>query len=169
MTLEPALLHDDARTEHVLAGPPLALHRGEADLPFVPFQEGITVQLSQVDIDAGYFVVRLRGEPGTTMQQHKHTGEVFAFTLSGSWRYLEYPEINTAGSFLYEPAGSMHTLHFPATNTETTDVWFVLNGANLNLDEAGNVESVLDAGAALDYYRAACRDAGLSEPNVIGA
>lgn len=170
MTLESsAALNDDASAGDALGSLPLALHRGESDLPFVPYQEGVTFQLNQVDIEAGYFVVRLRGEPGRTIQRHKHTGEIFAFTVAGSWRYLEYPEINTAGSYLYEPAGSIHTLHFPETNTETTDVWFVLHGANLNLDDQGNVESVLDASAALDYYRAACRDGGLPEPAVIGA
>ena len=149
--------------------PPIALHRGESELPFVSYQEGVTFQLTQVDIEAGYFVVRVRGEPGRTIQRHRHTGEIFAFTLSGSWRYLEYPEINVAGSYLYEPAGSVHTLHFPDTNNETTDIWFVLHGANLNLDGEGNVESVLDAGVALEVYRAGCRDAGFPEPNVIGA
>ena len=153
----------------VIGGPPPALHRGESDLPFVPYQEGVTFQLIQVDIEAGFFVVRVRGEPGRTIQRHKHTGEIFAFTSVGSWKYLEYPEINTAGSYLYEPAGSVHTLHFPETNTEVTDVSFVLHGANLNLDSEGNVESVLDAGAALAVYCAACQDAGLPYPNVIGA
>ena len=153
----------------IAGGPPLALHRGESDLPFVPYQEGVTFQLVQVDIEAGFFVVRVRGEPGRTIQWHKHTGEIFAFTLAGSWKYLEYPEINTAGSFLYEPAGSVHTLHFPATNKEITDVWFVLHGANLNLDAEGNVESVLDATAALAVYRAGCQSLGLPEPHVIGA
>jgi quercetin dioxygenase-like cupin family protein len=153
----------------VAGGPPLALHRGESDLPFVPYQEGVTFQLLQVDIEAGFFVVRVRGEPGVTIQRHKHTGEIFAFTLAGSWKYLEYPEINTAGSFLYEPAGSVHTLHFPATNQEVTDIWFVLHGANLNLDTESNIESVLDAGTALAVYRAACREGGLPEPDVIGA
>lgn len=170
MTLKSsAAREDDAGAENALVGAPLALHRAESDLPFVLYQEGVTFQLNQVDIEAGYFVVRLRGEPGRTIQQHKHTGEIFAFTVAGSWRYLEYPEINTAGSYLYEPAGSVHTLHFPETNTETTDVWFVLHGANLNLDAEGNVESVLDASAALAYYRAACRDGGLPEPDIIGA
>ena len=152
-----------------LGGPPPALHRGKSDLPFVPYQEGVTFQLLQVDLEAGFFVVRVRGEPGKTIQRHKHTGEIFAFTSAGSWKYLEYPEVNTAGSYLYEPAGSVHTLHFPETNTEVTDVSFVLHGANLNLDSEGNVESVLDAGAALAVYRAACQDRGLPDPNVIGA
>ena len=65
-------------------GPPPALHRGESDLPFVPYQEGVTFQLLQVDIEAGFFVVRVRGEPGRTIQRHKHTGEIFAFTSAGS-------------------------------------------------------------------------------------
>lgn len=153
----------------VTGGPPPALHRGAGDLPFVPYQDGVTFQLIQVDLEAGFFVVRVRGEPGRTIQRHKHTGEIFAFTAAGSWKYLEYPEVNTAGSYLYEPAGSIHTLHFPETNTEVTDISFVLHGANLNLDGEGNVESVLDAGAALAVYHAACRDAGLPHPDVIGA
>jgi 2,4'-dihydroxyacetophenone dioxygenase len=151
------------------AAPPLALHRGESELPFVSYQEGVSFQLNQVDIEAGFFVVRLRGEPGRTIQRHKHTGQIFAFTIAGSWKYLEYPEINTAGSYLYEPAGSVHTLHFPETNTEVTDIWFVLHGANLNLDAEGGVDSVLDASAALEFYLAACRDSGLPDPKVIGS
>jgi 2,4'-dihydroxyacetophenone dioxygenase len=149
--------------------PPAALHRGASDLPFVPLQEGITAQLLQVDIEGGFFVVRVRGEPGATMVPHKHTGQVFAFTHSGSWRYHEYPEINLAGSYLFEPAGSIHTLHFPATNAEVTEVSFVIHGANLDLDAEGNVISVLDAGAALAFYRYSCEAAGLLAPDVIGA
>jgi len=147
---------------------PLALLRTESDLPFVTYQEGISFQLVQANIESGYYVVRLRSEPGRTIQKHRHTGEIFAFTLAGSWKYLEYPEVNVAGSFLYEPAGSIHTLHVPATNTEVTDIWFVLHGANLNLDDDGNVESVLDAGTALEIYRAQCAAEGHAPPDVIG-
>ena len=76
--------------------------------------------------------------------------------------------MNVAGAFLYEPAGSVHTLHIPASNTEDTDVWFVIHGANLNLDADGTVESVLDAGTALEIYRAQCAAAGFAAPEVIG-
>jgi 2,4'-dihydroxyacetophenone dioxygenase len=147
--------------------PPAALHRAEAELPFVPYGEGAEFQLLQADIAAGLWVTRLRGQPGATIQRHKHTGEVFAFTRSGAWKYLEYPEINTAGSYLYEPAGSVHTLHILASNTEVTDIWFAIRGANLNLDAEGRVDAVLDAGYVLDYYLTACREAGLPVPDVI--
>lgn len=148
---------------------PLALHRNVADLPFVTIAEGTELQLLQVDIDVGLWVIRTRMQPGVTLQRHKHTGEVFAFTIAGSWKYLEYPEVNTAGSYLFEPAGSTHTLHVPETNTGVTDMWFAIRGANLELDSDGNVENVVDAGAVLEIYRGLCREAGHPDPDVIGA
>ena len=152
-----------------IPGIPEALHRAEQELPFVEYQEGVVFQLLQADVAAGLWVIRVRFQPGVTIQPHRHTGEVFAFTLRGSWKYLEYPQVNLAGSYLYEPPGSIHTLHVPDTNKEVTDVWFAIRGANLNLDEAGNVESVLDAGAVLEIYRAVCEKSGHAHPDVIGA
>ena len=94
---------------------------------------------------------------------------MFAFTVQGSWKYLEYDEVNTAGSYLYEPAGSVHTLHVPASNCEITDVWFAIHGANLNLDDRGNVEMVLDAAQVLEIYLSRCREEGHPHPKVIAA
>ena len=148
---------------------PMALHRGEDELPFVTIDEGIELQLLQVDIPNGLWVIRNRFAPGSRVQTHKHTGQVFAFTQSGSWKYDEYPEVNTAGSYLFEPAGSIHTLVVPETNTEVTDVWFAIYGANLNLDADGNVELVIDASMVLDFYRALCAEQGIADPPIIGA
>ena len=147
---------------------PRALHRAEDDLPFVDTGGGVHLQLLQVDVEQGLWVVRTRFEPGTTIPTHKHTGPVHAVTFSGRWKYREYPEVNTAGSYLYEPAGSIHTLHVPPTNREMTDVWFSIRGANLNLDKQGNVASVWDAAYLIDVYLDLCREAGHSRPAVIG-
>ena len=68
---------------------------------------------------------------------------------------------------MYEPAGSVHTLLVPETNTELTDVWFQIYGANLNLDEDGEVSSVTDATSILAWYRAAARDLGWDNPPVL--
>ncbi len=147
---------------------PTAIHRGEDDLPFVDTGDGNHLQLLQVDLANGVWVVRNRFDPGTTLQIHKHTGHVYAFTLSGSWHYLESPEsVNTAGSYLYEPAGSVHTLHVPPSNEGLTDVWFAIHGANLNLDADGNVEMVIDAAAILAVYRAFCSGLGIEDPPVV--
>jgi 2,4'-dihydroxyacetophenone dioxygenase len=148
---------------------PVSFHRAEEDLPFVPYQDGVMFQLLQVDLKVGLWVVRVHAEPGVAFQKHRHTGQVLAFTLSGSWRYLEYPEVNTAGSYLYEPAGAVHTLIVPDSNDGVTDIWFAITGANLDLDSDGNVETVLDAATVLEIYRAQCKAFGHPAPDVIGA
>lgn len=152
-----------------IADIPAALHRGEDELPFVTLEPGVELQVLQVDIPNGLWVIRNRFAPGAKVQKHKHTGQVYAFTQSGSWKYEEYPEVNTAGSYLFEPAGSTHTLIVPETNTEVTDVWFAIYGANLNLDADGNVDLVIDAKMVLDFYVALCEADGHPNPPVIGA
>ncbi len=148
---------------------PTATLRREEELPFVDLGDGSTLQLLQVDVDAGIWVIRTRFQAGMTVDTHKHTGVVHAFTLSGSWKYLEYPdEVNVAGSYLFEPAGSVHTLHVPEDNDEVTDVFFTIHGANLNLDAAGNVTTVIDAGGIRDFYLAMCEADGHGRPPVIG-
>lgn len=148
---------------------PEALHRAPADLPFVRFMDGVDFQLLQVDVESGLWIVRTLFQPGVTVQRHKHTGEVYAVTYSGAWKYLEYPEtVNRAQSYLYEPAGSVHTLTTAIAGvSEPTDVWFAIRGANLNLDDDGNVESVADAGSILRLYEQECEKAGHPRPNVI--
>ncbi len=147
---------------------PSAIHRGESELPFVDLGDGSLLQLLQVDIDQGLWVIRTKFQPGMVVQTHKHTGSVFAFTLAGSWKYLEYPEVNRAGSYLFEPAGSIHTLTVPEDNTDMTDVFFAIYGANLNLDAEGNVELVIDAGFIRDVYYGLCEAQGFDRPDVIG-
>jgi quercetin dioxygenase-like cupin family protein len=144
-----------------------AIHRGESELPFVEFAEGVHLQLLQVDLDQGLWVVRTRFAPGITIPTHRHTGPVFAVTLAGSWKYVEYSDVNTKGSYLFEPAGSVHTLTVPPTEKEITDVWFAIYGANLNLDADGNVEAVIDAALILNFYRQMCEAKGLRDPAVI--
>ena len=147
---------------------PVTVHRGEHDLPFVDLGDGNHLQLLQVDLATGIWIVRNRFEPGCVVQTHKHTGHVNAFTQTGSWFYAETPDqVNTAGSYLFEPAGSVHTLTVPDTNDGLTDVWFTIYGANLNLDANGNVDLVIDAHGILPYYQALCADQhGRADPPV---
>lgn len=155
-------------TASAIPGVPTALHRGEEELPFVDIGDGSTLQVLHIDIEKGLWVIRNQFKPGMRVQRHKHTGEVYAFTTAGSWKYAEYPEVNRAGSYLYEPAGSIHTLTVPGDNTEDTDVWFAITGANLNLDADGNVESVIDAATIRDAYFGLCEAQGLARPNIVG-
>jgi 2,4'-dihydroxyacetophenone dioxygenase len=148
---------------------PTAIHRAEGDLPFVDIGDGSRIQLLQVDLASGVWVIRSHFPPGITIPTHKHTGHVYAFTQTGSWHYLESPEaVNRAGSYLYEPAGSVHTLHVPESNDEVTDVWFTIHGANLNLDAQGQVEMVIDAHLIHGFYKMLCeQEHGIADPPVV--
>jgi 2,4'-dihydroxyacetophenone dioxygenase len=146
--------------------PRVQLRREEA-LPFVDLGDGSLLQLLQVDLDQGLWIVRTRFQPGVTIQRHKHTGPVHAVTFTGKWVYLEYPEVvNEAGSYLFEPAGSIHTLHVPE-DAGPTDVWFSIWGANLNLRDDDSVEYVVDAHGMLALYQAVCDAQGLDHSGVI--
>ena len=144
-----------------------AFHLGEEEIPWVDTGTGVELKLVQADIEAGLWIVRNRFAPGVVVQKHKHTGQVYGYTLTGAWMYAEYDYINRAGSFLYEPAGSVHTLTVPDDNTELTDVWFQIYGSNLNLDADGNVESITDAEGIYAAYMAMCEAQGLPRPNVL--
>ena len=145
-----------------------AIHIGESDLAWVDLGDGSLLQLLQVDLNQGLWVVRTRFQPGYTIDKHYHTGPVFAVTLAGSWYYKEYPDyVNTKGSYLYEPALSVHTLTVSEDQDEMTDVWFAVHGANINIDEAGNVTGIIDAQGILAAYRMLCDAEGVSHDKVI--
>lgn len=148
---------------------PSAILRREEELPFVDLGDGSELQVLQVDLAQGAWIIRNRFVPGARVQRHRHTGSVLAFTMAGAWHYLETADdISVAGSYLFEPANSVHTLHVLDDNVEKTDVWFAITGANLNLAEDGSVDYVIDARTVYDFYRAACSDQhGLDDPPVV--
>jgi quercetin dioxygenase-like cupin family protein len=145
-----------------------ALIRRASDLPFVPGFLGMEFQLLQVDIRAGLWIVRVRLQPGARLERHRHTGEVFAFTLTGAWHYLEHDGVCEPGAYLYEPAGSLHQLEALPANTGTTEICFVVRGTNEHLDDEGRITKRRDAAEILTTYRSACLALDIPEPNVIG-
>lgn len=114
----------------------------------------IELKLLMSDIEGGRYAVRMRFRPGLQIVPHKHTGEVHAYTFSGKWTYLEYPDSpdNVAGSYLFEPPGTVHTLKIADDAEDWTEILFILYGAMIHLDEAGTVIGITDAGSVIDEY-----------------
>lgn len=140
----------------------------DEDLPWVALPDGSLLQLLQVDLNQNLWVVRNRLKPGFGIDTHYHTGPVFAFTQSGEWFYKEYPDkVNKAGSYLYEPAHSIHTLTVAEDAKEDAVVWFAVFGSNVNINDQGDVTSVLDAATLLKVYRLLCAAQGKTCDNVI--
>ena len=140
----------------------------EDDLPWVDLPDGSQLQVLHVDLNQNLWVVRNRFKPGFCIDTHYHTGPVFAVTHSGEWFYKEYPDkVNKPGSYLFEPAHSLHTLTVAEDAQEDAVVWFAVFGSNVNIDENGDVTSILDAKTLLKIYRALCEANGLSCDDVI--
>jgi quercetin dioxygenase-like cupin family protein len=144
----------------------VARHVGATDVPWVknPAHPGAEMRLLQADIDAGVYVTAGRMPPGLSVGTHRHTGAVHMFTLSGSWAYREHDFTNRAGSYLYEPPGSVHTLYVPA-DQEVTETLSVIYGDTLYLDPDGAVIARSNAATNLRLYFEACEAAGLPRPN----
>ena len=150
------------------AAPPLVGNVRDAELPWVFVGEGIELKVLRVVRDTGVWVVRNRFAPGVSIPTHKHTGDVHGFTLSGCWHYAEYKVDYPAGTYIYEPAGSIHTLTVNADNREPTDVLFVMRGSNLNLGPDGTtIWRVEDGPTTLAFYYAVCEAQGLPRPRVL--
>ena len=144
--------------------PPEAIHFGSDDLPFIDIGDGSKLKVLQVRSGEGLWIIENIFQAGYEVETHRHTGPVWGYTTSGAWKYKEYDYVNRAGSFLYEPAGSIHTLQ---CIEDETQVWFHMYGSNLNLDAEGNVESVANGDVTLAAYLALCKEQGFGEPNVL--
>ena len=143
---------------------PSAVHLAAGELPFADIGGGNKLKVIQVIEKEGLWIIENIFMKGFEVQTHRHTGPVWGYTVSGGWKYKEYDYVNRAGSFLYEPAGSVHTLQCIEDNTQ---VWFHMYGVNLNLDADGNVELVTDASTVLRSYMNRCEKQGLPRPNVV--
>jgi quercetin dioxygenase-like cupin family protein len=148
----------------VVESAPTAVHIGDDELPFVEIGNGNKLKVLQVKEREGLWIVENIFQGGFAVQTHRHTGPVWGYTTAGAWKYKESDYVNRAGSFLYEPAGSVHTL---TCIEDDTRVWFHMYGANLNLDDDGKVDSVTDGAGTLAAYYALCEAQGLPRPNVL--
>lgn len=120
----------------------------EHDIPLIKEVAGPGVHIKplRLDIEAGEWVVLGTFAPGVRLPLHYHTGVAEVYTVAGSWNYVEYPDqLQTAGSYLYEPAGSVHTLVVPESNTEDAVLFIRVEGANVNFTDDGQFHSILDA------------------------
>ena len=86
------------------------------------------------------------------MNRHYHPHEVFAYTISGKWGYLEHDWTATAGDFVYETPGEGHTL-VAYESDEPMRVHFNVTGPLIWLDENGECTGTFDVHDYIDLAR----------------
>lgn len=125
---------------------------------------GVHVTPMYLDREKGIWVLYARFEPGTRLPRHYHSGVVHFFTTKGSWAYVEHPEdVQTEGSYLFEPAGSHHTFELK----EGTEGFMLVEGANVNLNEDGSLMFIMDAGGIEDAVKQVAQETGQTVPRYI--
>ena len=149
-----------------------SFHSDSLELPWAENWSGhpdIQLKLLMSDVEGGRYAVRMRFRAGLQIVPHKHTGEVHAYTFSGKWNYLEYQDspANVAGSYLFEPQGTTHTLKIADDAGEWTEILFILYGAMLHMDEAGTIIGVTDAGSVIDEYAMRLREQSAALPAAV--
>ncbi len=148
---------------HIL---PAARHVGIDDVPWVQNPRiDSQMRILQADAEQGLYVIHGIMPAGLDVPTHRHRGIVHGFTLSGAWTYREYDFVNRAGSYLFEPTGSVHTLH--VLDEGPSETLFVIYGDTEYLDADGVVTSVSNARVMLDAYYEACEHMGIPRPNGI--
>ena len=85
----------------------------------------------------------LRSTGAGLVNRHYHPQQVFAYTISGKWGYLEHDWVATAGDFVYETPGEAHTL-VAYESDEPMKVHFKVKGPLIWLDENGDPEGYFD-------------------------
>ena len=125
---------------------------------------GVDTQVLFADPNANVWVLRALVHPGVVMPVHYHTGTVHVLTVRGRWHYVEYPDqVQVAGSYLYEPGGSVHQFVAPADNTELTEMIMFVSGSNINFDQDGNYLGVLDASEIITSANRLARERNITD------
>jgi 2,4'-dihydroxyacetophenone dioxygenase len=104
----------------------LALDGDERE--WVPQSETVSFKPLLLDVSQGYYLNILRVRASGVLSRHRHHGPVHAFTLRGTWRYLEHDWVASPGDYVFEPAGETHTLVIPDDVPEMATLFHVTGG-----------------------------------------
>ena len=137
-----------------MATVPVDIHVDPETIPWVPQSDGVWFKPLRISPEAGTWTNLLRVSPAGTVNRHRHVGDVEAWVLRGSWRYVEHDWVARAGSYVYEPAGDVHTL--VVEGGEEMMTLFRLGGPMEYVDDAGAIVLVETAETKLARYLTYC-------------
>lgn len=119
---------------------------------FVPFSETVFSRPLWISPDQNKWADILFARSAGLVNRHYHPHEVFAYTISGKWGYLEHDWIATAGDFVYESPGEGHTL-VAYEHEEPMRAFFIVTGPLIWLDETGKPSGHFDVFDYIDLCK----------------
>jgi 2,4'-dihydroxyacetophenone dioxygenase len=142
------VFREDAKPEAYVADAPT-----EDERYYVPFTETVSSRPLWISPDQNRWCDVLYAKGPGVVNRHYHPHQVFAFTISGKWGYLEHDWIATAGDFVYEAPGEGHTL-IAYEHDEPMKVQFNVTGPLIWLDEDGEDAGHFDVFDYLELCKA---------------
>lgn len=130
-------------------------------VPVIPEDERVWVpQAPQVwfrplmlNVTNGGWCNLLRVTKSGVLSRHRHPAPVHGYVIKGQWRYLEHNWVATAGSYVFEPPGEVHTLVVdPGVDEMIT--FFNISGAMLYLDADDKIVAYEDVHTKIAMCRA---------------
>ncbi len=107
---------------------PSALDLDGDERDWVPQSQDVAFRPLILNVSQGYFINLVRVRSSGVVSRHRHAGPVHAFTLRGTWHYLEHDWVASAGDYAFEPPGETHTLVVPDGVDEMVTLFHVTGG-----------------------------------------
>ena len=104
---------------------------------WVPISETVSSKPVWISPQRNMWADCLMSKGPGLVNRHYHPHQIFTYTISGKWGYLEHDWVATAGDFVYETPGEGHTL-VCYEHPDPMKVFFVVSGPLIWLDENGN-------------------------------
>jgi 2,4'-dihydroxyacetophenone dioxygenase len=95
--------------------------------------------------------------------RHAHPCPVHAYVIKGQWQYAERDWPATAGDYVFEPPGDIHTLTAQGDESLTM---FWITGTLVELDEEGNTTGYADVFTRIAQAEAHYERVGLGADHV---
>jgi 2,4'-dihydroxyacetophenone dioxygenase len=127
---------------------------------YVPLSETVGTRPVWISISQNSWCDVLMATGAGLVNRHYHPHEVFAYTISGKWGYLEHDWVATAGDFVYETPGEAHTL-VAYESDEPMKVHFKVKGPLIWLDEKGEAVDFFDVHQYIDICKEHYEKVGL--------
>jgi 2,4'-dihydroxyacetophenone dioxygenase len=143
----PNCFQPDAQPEVYIANAPT-----QDDRYYVPFTETVFSRPLWISPSQNKWCDILMAKKAGLVNRHYHPHEVFAYTISGKWGYLEHAWTARAGDFVYETPGEGHTL-VAYEHEDPMRAFFIVKGPLIWLDNDGQPDGYFD----VHSYIALCR------------
>lgn len=138
---------------HPLAPPEIAVGAiPDDERVWVPQAPNIWFRPLMLNRHQGQWCNLLRVRRSGVLSRHLHTNPVHGFVIKGSWFYPEHDWIATAGSYVFEPPGEIHTLTVP-DDCEEMITFFNITGCMLYLDADNRQVGFEDVFTKIDMCR----------------